>query len=68
MGDYTDASPFLECQAILAAQERDSEGLRAVLRKMLPGELHQLRLAGSYLIGAAADAIAERDHAHAEDL
>ncbi|HET9889693.1 MAG TPA: hypothetical protein VFQ42_04260 [Mycobacterium sp.] len=63
MGDYTDASPFLECQAILAAQEDDTEALTEILRKMLPGELDFLQSAADRLDRACGDALASGNHA-----
>ena len=42
MGAYSQASPFVECQAILAAQEKDLSELGRLLREMLPGERTRL--------------------------
>lgn len=63
MGDYADASPFLECQAILAAQENDAEALSEILRKMLPGEVRQLQFAADRLDRACGAALLNGDYA-----
>lgn len=52
MGKYSDASPFVEGQAIIAAQERDDEELRKILEQMLPGEKWRLSQAANYLFQA----------------
>lgn len=63
MGDYTDASPFLECQAILAAQEDNGEALTEILRKMLPGEVYALQSAADRLDRACGDALVKGNYA-----
>lgn len=42
MPNYSDTSPFVECQAILAAQEADTAELDRLVAAMLPGERQQL--------------------------
>lgn len=49
-------TPYLEANAILAAQERDEKQLYDILRQMLPAELKKLAGAAEYLtIGIAAE-------------
>lgn len=38
-------TPFVEANAILAAQEEDYEQVREIIAALLPGELRQLRAA-----------------------
>lgn len=49
MADYSSASPFMECQAILAAQENDVEELDRLLGRMLPNERARLADAAARL-------------------
>lgn len=49
---YSNASPFVEAQAILAAQEADTAELDRLVREMLPGERAKLAVAALRLLDA----------------
>lgn len=55
MANYSDASAFVECQAILAAQEADYAELYRLVGDMLPGERAKLVTACERLADVATN-------------
>jgi hypothetical protein len=52
MGAYSNVSPFVEAQAIIAAQEGDIAELDRLVAGMLPGERVELAVASFRLLDA----------------
>lgn len=48
MGDYSNASPFVEAQLMLAAGENDTAEMERLVGDMLDGELDRI----SHVVGA----------------
>lgn len=61
MTDYSHASPFSECQAILAAIEDDTDELDRLLGSMLPGELASIVLGAERLAHSARRRLGRTD-------